>query len=164
MTPERAALFAILQTVPNIGVVHAYERMAADLSKLKQFYFSQAHQQIRGWFIRRVSVRETGILIPTYLEVVEWQIRGFMALDDSASTELVMDDLIEAVRDKLRENDKLNGTVLKLGLLGAKTDRGLQLQDFGPYMFGGVLCHGVKLSLVTTKERTQIGTTIVAAD
>lgn len=153
MTPERAALYAILQTVPGIGVVHAYERMAADLSKLKQLYFSPAHQQIRGWFIRRVSVRETGILIPAYLEVVEWQIRGFMALDDSASTELVMDDLIEVVRDTLRGNQTLNATVLKLGLLGAKTDRGLQLQDFGPYLFGGVLCHGAKLSLVTTKER-----------
>lgn len=164
MTPERAALFAILQAVPNIGVVHAYERMAADLSKLKQLYFSAAHQQIRGWFIRRVRVRETGILIPTYLEVVEWQIRGFMALDDSAQSELVMDTLIEAVRDRLRDNDKLNGTVLKLGLLGAKTDRGLQLEDFGPYMFGGVLCHGAKLSLITTKERRQTGTTAGSED
>lgn len=155
MTPERAALFAILQAVPDIGVVHAYERMASDLAKLKQLYYSNTHAQIRGWFIRRVQVRETGIMQPLYLEVVEWQIRGFMAIDDSAQTELVFDGLIESVRDQLRANDKLNGTVLKLGLLGAKTDRGLQLEDFGPYMFGGVLCHGARLSLVTTKERIQ---------
>ncbi len=156
MTAERSALVATLQAVPDIGVVHAYERTGADLATMKQHYYSAAHQQIRGWFVRRVRIRETGILSPRYLEVVEWQIRGFMGIDDSAQSEIVMDELIEAVRDQLRLDSKLGGTVMKVGLLDARSDRGLQLEDFGPYMFGGVLCHGAKLSLTTTKERTQI--------
>lgn len=152
MTPERAALLATLQAVPQIGVVHAYERTASNLAQMKALYYSPAHDQIRGWFIRRVRVRETGILQPKYLEVTDWQIRGFMSIDDSIGSELVMDSLIEDVRYQLRWNNKLNGTVLKLGLLQSGADRGLQMEDFGPYMFGGVLCHGVRLALTTTKE------------
>lgn len=159
MTPERAALLATLQAVPDIGVVHAYERATSDLSKMKQVYFSGAHNQIRGWFIRRVRVREVGLLQPTYLEIVDWQIRGFMAIDDANQSELVMDSLIDVVRDRIRQNNTLNGTVLKLGLLQSGADRGLQLEDFGPYMFGGVLCHGARLGLTTTKELLQIGST-----
>lgn len=164
MTPERAALFATLQAVPNIGVVHAYERVSNDLAKLKQLYYSEAHSQIRGWFIRRVRVREIGLMLPRYLEVTDWQIRGFMAIDDSAETELTMDTLIEAVRYQVRTNSTLSATVLKLGLLQKDAERGLQLEDFGPYMFGGVLCHGVRFALTTTKERIQTGTTSNVSD
>ncbi|MEQ1512975.1 MAG: hypothetical protein ABL934_09875 [Lysobacteraceae bacterium] len=164
MTPERAAIVATLQAVPNIGVVHAYERTAADLAKMKQLYYSAAHNQIRGWFIRRVRVREIGLLQPVYLEVTEWQIRGFMSIDDSAGSELVMDSLIEAVRDGLRANNTLTGTVRKLGLLQSGAERGLQLEDFGPYMFGGVLCHGARLALTTTKELTQTGSSTTVGD
>lgn len=159
MTAERSALVTSMRAVPNIGVVHAYERTGADLATLKQHYYSATHQQIRGWFVRRVRIRETGILQPLYLEVVEWQIRGFMAVDDAGESELVFDDLLEGLRDRLRDDSTLGGTVMKLGLLDAKSDRGLQLEDFGPYMFGGVLCHGAKFSLVTAKERRQIAAT-----
>ena len=164
MTPERAALLATLQAVPNIGVVHAYERVSNDLAKLKQLYFSEAHSQIRGWFIRRVRVREIGLMQPRYLEVVEWRINGFMAIDDSAETELTMDTLIEALRDQFRTNNTLSGTVLKQGLLQKDAERGLQLEDFGPYMFGGVLCHGARFALTTTKERVQTATTVIVND
>lgn len=164
MTPERAALYATIQGVPNIGVVHAYERVSNDLAKLKELYFSRPHNQIRGWFIRRVRVREIGLMQTRYLEVTDWQIRGFMAIDDAAATELTMDTLIEALRDQLRTNNTLSGTVLKQGLLQNGAERGLQLEDFGPYMFGGVLCHGARLGLTTTKERVQTATTVVVND
>lgn len=157
MTPARAALTALLQGVPDIGVVHAYERYASDVATLKQLYYSAPHQQIRGWFVRRVRVRETGILQPEFLEVTEWQLRGFIGLDDAGQTELVADALIEAVRDRVRANPTLNGTVSQIGLLRTGTDRGLQLEDFGPVLFGGVLCHGIRFGLTTTTQRRQTG-------
>lgn len=157
MTPARAALVAILQSVPDIGVVHAYERYAADLATLKALYYSAPHQQIRGWFVRRVSVKEIGILQPEFLEVVQWQIRGFVGLDDSGQSEIVADDLVEGVRDAIRGNPTLGGTVTQIGLLRTSTDRGLQLEDFGPVMFGGALCHGIRFALTTTTQRRQVG-------
>lgn len=152
---QRAAICDLMRSVPDIGVVHDYERYAADLSRLKALYFSPAHQDLRGWFVRRARVRETGILQPRFLEVTNWQIRGFMSLDDDAQSELAMDDLVEALRDAFRANPTLNGTVTKIGLLPPTSERGLQLEDSGPVLFGGVLCHGVKFALTTTTERSQ---------
>jgi hypothetical protein len=151
----RSAIAATLLAVPNIGVVHEYERYSHDLAKLKELYYSKAHRQLRGWFVRRTATKENGILPPRYLEEVNWQIRGVISLDDGAQSELVMDELIEAVRDAFRANRTLSGTVLKIGQLPATASRGLQMDDFGPVMFGGVLCHGVRLSLVTTRELNQ---------
>lgn len=152
-TATREAIRDLMLTVPEIGVVHAYERYASDMAKLKSLYGWQ--DQLRGWFIRRASVKEVGIALPRHLEVTRWQIRGVLALGDAGATELVMDELIEGVRDVIRANPTLNGTVTKTGLLQANAERGLQLEDFGPVLFAGVLCHGARLSLTTTTERSQ---------
>lgn len=154
MNPIRAAIVATLEAVPDIGVVHARERNANDLAKLKQLYFSEPHQDVRGWFVRRVRIRETGILQPRYLEVIDWQIRGVMGFNDAKESELAMDDLVDAVRARFRADPTLGGAITKTGLLGADKDRGLQLVDAGPVLFGGVLCHGVRLDLTTTTERS----------
>ena len=151
----RQTICDVLQSVPNIGIVHDRERFATNLADLKLLYFSAPHNQVRGWFVRRVRVRETGILQPVYLEVVNWRIQGVMGFDDAGASELVLEQLVEAARDAFRANPSLNGTVTKIGLLPASSDRGLQQEDFGPVMFGGVLCHGVRLSLTTTTERRQ---------
>ncbi len=155
LSAVRAAIAARLSAVADIGVVHSYERYSHDLATLIKLYYSLPHRQLRGWFIRRKATRENGILPPRYLEVANWEIRGFMALDDANATEKKMDDLIEAIRDAFRADRTLGGTVTKIGELPATASRGMQLEDFGPVMFGGVLCHGVRLSLVTTRELNQ---------
>jgi hypothetical protein len=155
LSAVRTAIAATLLSVADIGAVHDYERYSHDLDTLKKLYYSPSHRQLRGWFIRRVATQEEGILPPRYLERVTWQIRGVMALDDAGGTEKKMDDLIEAIRDAFRNNRTLNSTVMKQGALPAASPRGMQLDDFGPVMFGGVLCHGVRLSLVTTRELNQ---------
>lgn len=149
----RTAIANELLAIPNIGVVHTYERYATDLAQLKALYLSGG--ELRGWFIRRETTREIGIAIPRYLEVVQWQIRGFMALNDANASELEFDDLVEAIRDRFRNNSSLSGTVTKTGLLQPSAERGVQLDDFGPFMFAGVLSHGARIRLVTTRERTQ---------
>lgn len=154
MIPVREAIVTTLSAVTDIGVVHGYERYAADQSRLKALYFSQTHQAIRGWFVRRVATRETGILVPQYMEEMDWQIRGFIALDDSGESELVVDELIEAVRNKFRTNPRLDGTVQMQGPIGSRNKRGPQLVDFGPASFAGVLCHAVRFDMTTSLERT----------
>lgn len=155
LLPIRTAIQAAVASVANTGVVHLYERYAANLSALKALYQATPADPLRGWFIRRESTRETGIAIPRYLEVVQWQLRGFMALDDSAQSELAFDDSIEGIRDALRADSTLGGAVMKTGLLQPNAERGVQLDDAGPVMFAGVLCHGARIRLTTTRERTQ---------
>lgn len=155
LLPIRTAIRATMLPVPHVGVVHLYERYAKDLPSLKVLFQPAPNEALCGWFIRRVSTRETGIAIPRYLEVCEWHVHGFMALDDSNATDLIFDDLLEGLRDAFRANLTLNGTVQKCGLLQANAERGVQIDDAGPFKFAGVLCHGARLRLTTTRERTQ---------
>lgn len=151
----RAAIVATLRAVPDIGIVQDRERYAASMADLKQFYFSAPHNQLRGWFIRRMSVRETAVLPPIWNDVETWRIQGFVAWDDDAGGELVLEQLVEAARDQFRLDSTLGGAVLRTGLIGRGQERGLQLEDFGPVKFCGVLCHGARFSLTTTTERHQ---------
>ena len=151
----RAAIVAALQSVPEIGVVHDRERYAANLASMKDLYWSAAHNQVRGWFVRRVGARETGVLPPIFLDVETWRIQGYLGWDDAVSSELQLEALVEAARDRFRVDSTLGGAVLRTGLLARGSERGLQLEDSGPVMFCGVLCHGARLSLTTTTERHQ---------
>lgn len=150
---QRQAIVDLLASVSDIGVVHAYERYAHDLAKLKTLYYSEAHGALRGWYVRRTTVRETGIAVPRWTEVTGWQIRGYLALDDEGLSELAADQLIEDIRDAFRADPTLAGTVAKQGLFGDTRDRGLQLVDFGPASFAGVLCHAIRFDLITARER-----------
>lgn len=148
----RAAVVARLQAVPEIGVVHGYERYAAALDALRALYYSPAHAQIRGWFVRRVQIRDTAITKPRRTVLEKFQVRGFMSLDDAAGSELVMQALVDSIRDAFRADPTLGGAITKQGPLSPGAEQGVSLDDFGPVMFGGVLCHGARMSLTTYTE------------
>lgn len=148
----RAAIVALLGGVADIGVVHSYERYSKDLAKLKTLYFSTPHDQIRGWYVRRIITHESGNLQSRTVEQARWQIRGFMGLDDAAATELTFDDLIEAVRDAFSQDETLGETVAQCSDPdNSDGETGLQLIDAGPVMFAGVLCHACRLELTTVR-------------
>lgn len=138
----RAAIAATLRAVPGIGSVHEYERYAKDDKSFRQFYGAGA-DGLHGWHIRRVKrVHGAGIG-----EVrTTWEIRGFKAISDADASELMFDDLIDLVITAYRADPTLGGTVLW------PTDDdpwAPDIADSGPAVFAGVLCHCVKLILVT---------------
>jgi len=145
----RAAIVAIMQTVPDIGVVQDRERYAKDMPGLKTFYATPA-LGLRGWFVRRQAVAERDRVLPRSNEYTRWGIRGFMAFDDSAASELVFDDLVEQLRDAFRTNDTLHGTVTQCALPDG-SEAGLQLLDAGTVSFAGVVCHSARLQLTTQR-------------
>lgn len=148
----RTALVARLRAVPDIGIVHDRERNASDLAKLKALYVSPAHNQVRGWYVRRVATSETGNLQALTVEQARWRIVGVMSLDDAAASELVFDGLIEQVRTAFAVDETLGGTVDQCSEPGNSDGAcGIQLDDAGPVMFGGVLCHACRLSLTTVR-------------
>jgi hypothetical protein len=150
MADIRSAIVARLASVPGIGVVHACERYSADLARLKALYVW--HGAIRGWFVRRAQVTESGNRLAHTVETTRWHLRGFMALDDAAQSELIFDGVIESVRNAFAQDETLDGTVAQCSEPGNEDGlSGIALDEAGPVMFGGVLCHACRLSLLTAR-------------
>lgn len=152
----RAAIGAHLLAVPDIGVVHPYERYARTEKSMAELFMWQPSgvpappRELRGWFVRRTGEGYFADTSTSDEVRIDWQIRGFMALRDDGATELLFDHLVNAVRNRFLSDVTLGG------LLDAVVARGEalgpQLVESGPYMFCGVLCHGARLAW-TTKFR-----------
>ena len=155
LAPIRAAIVARLNSVADIGVVHAYERYASDLARLKVLYFSAPHNGVRGWFVRRLVTAETNNVQGRTIEQVRWRIAGVMSFDDAAASELAFDDLIEGVRNAFAQDQTLAGTVDECvvpdSIGTGNGESGIQVDDNGPAMFAGVLCHACRLGLNTVR-------------
>lgn len=148
-TPQiRAALVAMLQSVPGIGVVHGYERYAADRSNLRALYVAETggQEQLLGWFVRRSQFSIARITPGRRAVTTTWSITGYMALADALATELAMDALVDAITEAHNADPTLGGLVK---LRREANPAGVTLEDAGPVMFAGVLCHAVTLRLVT---------------
>lgn len=145
----RAAIVARLAAVPGVGPVHEYQRFAANEAAFRRLYVHRdpatGGERMQGWDVHRQAVLERRDDF-VHEEVTTWRLRGFMAIDDADASEHLFDALVEAVRAAFRVDHNLGGAV-------ASTDHqeftGLQLDDSGPVMFAGVLCHGATLTLYT---------------
>lgn len=150
----RTAIWTRLSGIPDIGVVHERERYAASHDRLKSLYWMPRPGQIRGWYIRRMSTAEVGQLRTNTVEQIRWRLVGVMTFDDAAASELEFDALIEAVRDAFRDDDTLSETVAQCSVPvdgGGAGESAIQLEDCGPAMFAGVLCHVARLGLNTIR-------------
>jgi len=144
----RAALVALLQSVPGMGAVHNYERFSKSPKDFQALYLQG--QDIRGFYVRRQSYRELPHSSTRNKVRTRWLIRGFASLVDAEASELafdrLLDDMAAAVRTRPvlldAEDNALGHTVTNDGA-------GLQLEESGPVMFAGVLCHGATFSLTT---------------
>lgn len=142
----RAAIKTTLEGVSGIGQVHDYERFAKRTADFLALYRSTTHNQVRGWNFRRVSTQERSPDVGRFIVTARWQIRGYMTLDDSATSEKTFDNLVEDVRDAFRANDTLGG-VVDTCIIGDVA--GAQLEEAGPVMLADHLCHGARLTLQT---------------
>lgn len=146
-TEIRDAIKVKLEGIAGIGVVHHYERLAKTVGELKAMYVSGAPAKLLGWNIRRVATSEVSPVVGRYTIDHRWQIRGFMAIDDSAETELVFDGLIDSIRDAFRADETLGNLIG--GTQAPPPTIGMQLIEHGPVMFADVLCHGARLAYST---------------
>jgi hypothetical protein len=153
----RAAIGAIIKAVPEIGVVHPYERYSVQQQKHAQHFMWQPpgrrEAEMRGWFIRRIATREIDDTSTRSQIQIDWQIRGFMAIQDALASEITFDNLIEQIRDAFRADLTLGG-LLDVAL-PAGAPLGPQLVESVPYMMAGVLCHGARLDWTTRFNRSQ---------
>lgn len=151
LAQHRAAIVALLASVPDIGIVHDRERYAANEAAFRDLYLYRSgtpEAQLRGWWVRRVATFEASPHVGRTLNVHTWSIRGYTAFRDGEATELVFDALIEQFRALVRTDPTLGGAC-EVGPLGENEPDGVQVTDAGPVMFAGVLCHSALLQLKT---------------
>lgn len=133
----REKIKTILSGVTNIGVVHDYRRSASSDAAFIELFRTTISgvDQIRGWMISRRSASEQQ---KTTAAPHQYEIDGYMGLQDAAATEKTFTLLIEAVRAAVRDD-------MTLFAAGFAHDA-LQVQTQEELMFGAVLCHHVKLT------------------
>ncbi len=147
--PIKQAIVNVLNSVPEIGKVQPYQRYASRNNKLDDFYKDEPKGQIRGWFVRQGSWRQSLQVASCSERTRIWRIQGFMSLNDDQQSEVVFDDLLERINAAFMADRTLGGTVKRIG---DNNEYGIQLDDVGPVMFAGVLCHGAKLRLTTLTD------------
>lgn len=144
----RAGLARTLRNVRGIGVVHAYERFSVKEKDFRDHYTRDG--QLLGWHIRRGVIKEA-VFDTQYNRVrIKWHIRGLAALVDAKASELILDSLVDAICQEFRRTPELK-TVHGRAYARTKSEEGagIQVEESGPVMFAGVLCHSVRLSLMT---------------
>ncbi|MDD3444269.1 MAG: hypothetical protein PHS60_02570 [Zavarzinia sp.] len=140
----RAAIAARLQSVGDIGVVHAYERFAAKEKAFADFYVVPGGA-VRGWNIRCQSFRRSavsgGVLATTW-----WRITGYLSMVDADASDLDAIATAGAISQAFEADPTLGGLCRGQPVDGQV---GAELQGAEPVMFAGVLCHRVILRLAT---------------
>lgn len=151
----RTALVALLRAVPNVGVVHDYQRYVREEDKFRQLYvYSGAgiDPHVRGWQLSNTDIQERSLGMGRVLNGFTWAIRGYLSLKDDTATELQFDALCEAIRAAYRANPTLGGVCTAESLDGGPD--GIQKLGAGPVLFCGVLCHSALLQLTTWEHPT----------
>ncbi|WP_238121963.1 MULTISPECIES: phage tail terminator protein [unclassified Xanthobacter] len=143
-TAIRAALVALLEAIPDIGRVHAWERFAATEKGFIDLYSHAG--AVRGWRVNRVSTRRRVLASGRVLVTDRWAITGMLSLVDAAQSEITASDLADAIIAAEVADPTLGGVARGVAVEGAA---GVQLLAIAPVMFAGVLCHQVALQLDT---------------
>jgi len=140
----RNTLKALLLTVDGIGVVHDYERWSANWSDLLKHY--ESYGRLNGWALSRKASPSEWTAMPEAERRHTIQITGIYSLNDAAASELVFQDLIEAIVDQV------NRAVVADPTFGGAclTASPLEVKTVEPRMFGEVLCHYCELTITVT--------------
>lgn len=151
LAPVRSAVKAKVAGVANIGNVYDYERYANKASDLIALYSStaQSGNRLLGWFVQMARKREFFVDTGRWIADVDWTIRGYMGIEDADATEKKMAVLIDLISDAFRNDDSLGGVIGTQIIEQRGYQVGVQVEEFGPVLFAGVLSHSARLSLVT---------------
>lgn len=114
----RTQIYTILNNVSNIGKVYDYERYFTSEGDLALNIQSSITgiPQIRYWFVKRVGAPKTERYLigkgaaESFKIQHNFQIEGYLGLEDSLSTEKTFNTLIEAICAVFRGNETLNNT------------------------------------------------------
>ncbi len=147
----REQIKVILSGVSGIGVVHDYERRTNDWGKFLDLYRVEGTGKINGWTISRKATPKRlfakGGSVATRTHHI--RIRGIYGLKDDDASELIFQDLIEAIVPAFAAHDSLNSTCFTCSPTDNASEGvdGIQVDLVENRIFGNVLCHYAELSL-----------------
>jgi hypothetical protein len=145
----RAALYAAVNTVTNIGKVYDYERWAAEWPKFLDLFKTEINgvEQIRGWDVAYrgfVATRDPQFARFNIQNHAFW-VQGYVRLNDSLASEKEVSALAAAVCDAIDTDATLHATVYQ-------NTGPASLEEFTPRTFGSVLCHYVKIVVIVPEQ------------
>lgn len=144
---QRTAIKAKMETVDGIGIVHGFQRYAKRQQDLRELY--EQDGTLLGWYITRRNSDERVHHALANEALTRWEIVGYRTIKDEDQSEILFDNLIEAIRTAFRNDQTLGGVVSSTRY----QDRtGIQVDSVEPVMFAGVLCHMAVLSLITLAD------------
>lgn len=145
LTDIREQIALTLSNVDGIGVVHQYQRWVSTWEKLLDL-FQDAEGRINACMITRQKTAAERQTMPLVNREHTFIIKWVYGLKDSAASELVFQDLLEAAQDQFENEYSLGGFVLNSGPL--------QINIVENRMFGKVLCHYAETELPATERKT----------
>lgn len=147
----RAAIAARLVAAPEIGVVHARERYAAQAAALKALYEwtnpATGEKILRGWWVEFRSLskaRRAGRKSVT----VTWEICGLIAFDDADDKD-VAGGLARAAAAAIEADPTLSGVVNRLGRPEEGDEGTVFVAAVELVAFAGMICHRARLTFST---------------
>ena len=146
----RTQLKTVVAALANIGIVHDYERWAAEWSKVLETFKTTigGEDRIQAWTVTREATPATLVDMECDRRSHTMVIRGYRALDDTEGSEKQFQDLIETVCTALRGQrlGKLGGTVANL--------KPPQVRLVEHRLLGPVLCHYAEVTIVAEEVQT----------
>lgn len=145
----RARIKTVLDTVPNKGTTHNRMRWGAKQGDIETIATATigGSTQVRFWMVVYRGLSATsphlGTSSNTY-RTHDFEIHGYMGLDDSASTETTFAALAEDVCDAMDADATLHGDIDDM-----ESEPAQLLID--EVLYGGVLCHHATVSLQVTE-------------
>jgi hypothetical protein len=129
----RTAIQGAMQEVPSVGIVNDFEPWARREEEFRRYFFDRPLEHIRGWTITRQATEEIDNTLDGNFSTHLMVIRGYRALADGASTERDFQDLIEAIRTRLRAEQYGHfGGVCTL--VGPPQVRVVEVRSFSDYL------------------------------
>ncbi len=148
---HRAALVALLLSVPDIGRVHESVRFAREESDFHQHYvwaLQGGMHHVRGWHLGSPTTARSSWGMGRVRLRHTWPIRGYLSLNVDERSSVVMDRLCEAIGQAHEADRTLGGVSTAEEALDGGLS-GLQKVEAGEVLFCGVLCHSALLQLET---------------
>ncbi|MDP3224281.1 MAG: hypothetical protein Q8M96_14215, partial [Rubrivivax sp.] len=88
---HRAALVALLHSVPDIGRVHEFQRYSREESVFRSLYIYDAPPMLphlRGWLVSHTDQERRTLGIGRVLIKNAWTVRGYLVFNDEHRSEL----------------------------------------------------------------------------
>lgn len=151
LSEVRSALSAVIAGADPGSLVHDYERWANEQDAFSALFVpadqADGTAYIRAWLVKHLATKEEAIAQGHTILLYEFGIRFMHSLADAAGTEKTGDDLVETVRQAIRDNPSLGlaGTTVQpwgSEQVGAQLERNEYLQ------LGSALCHLFELRLI----------------